>query len=64
MPTPVHAYLQSEELQGVHDSKLNSTVMQETRKTLAAVNNSLTVLRIREARRAVQQQQGSMALIG
>jgi hypothetical protein len=45
-------FCQAEVLQAVSDNKLGTTVKQESAHTFAAANNSLTVLRLREAKRA------------
>lgn len=47
--------LQSGTLQDRQEQKLSATLKQENANTLAAANNSLTVLRIRQAQRLVQQ---------
>ena len=43
--------MQADALQRVADSRLASTEKRETGQTFAAANNSLTVLRIRDAQR-------------
>ncbi|DBA97235.1 TPA: hypothetical protein ACH3X1_014983 [Trebouxia sp. C0004] len=50
--TPDAFLKEAEVLQAVSDNKLGTTVKQESAHTFAAANNSLTVLRLREAKRA------------
>ncbi len=47
-----HVCCQAEVLQAVSDNKLGTTVKQESAHVFAAANNSLIVLRLREAKRA------------
>ncbi|KAL0055275.1 hypothetical protein WJX82_009859 [Trebouxia sp. C0006] len=50
--TPDAFLTEAEVLQAVSDNKLSSTVKQESAHVFSAANNSLTVLRLREAKRA------------